>query len=342
MHHPENSRIHVALSPWDLTDDYNRHAGVTLLSLLEHSSLPVTAHLLYDANLSKGKEKEEAYNKSCYQKIADKYRCELHFHHVEVPEWTKNLESVKKWTQGSLMRICLPELLEDIDKVIYLDCDMVILSEIKSLWDIELNNYYLAACQDSDIPKFTHERKRFYEERGIPIDSYFCSGTLVMNLRRLRTEGNSFSETMFSFLQKNQDLLFPDQDMLNWFCQGNYLPLDKKYNIYLWMIKEINLLNGGILHYTNGGQKPWKKYNGEIDNYYWKYLMQTPWCENPENILRYIRDAPDVTKAILLLQKNFFANIEGNRKEKVSTAAKFTISIWKDFFGGLLSIVKKR
>ena len=89
-----------------------------------------------------------------------------------------------------------------------------------------------------------------------------------------------------------------------------------------------------------GGEKPWKKYNGEIDDYYWEYLIQTPWCEKPENLLRYIRDAPDVTKAIPLLQKNFFTNIEGNRKEKVSTAVKFTISIWKDFFSGLLDIVK--
>lgn len=341
MHHSENARIHVALSPWDLTDDYNRHAGVTLLSLLEHSSLPVTAHLLYDANLSKGKEKEEAYNKSCYQEIADRYGCELHFHHVELPEWIHNSQSVKKWPAGALMRICLPELLENVNKIIYLDCDMVILSDISYLWNLELDNHYLAACQDSDIPKFTPDRKKFYSEREIPIDSYFCSGTMVLNLKKLRAEENSFSETMFSFLQRNQDLLFPDQDMLNWFCKGDYVQLDDKYNVYTWREEVLNMANDCIIHYA-GSKKPWKKYNGEIDNYYWKYFMQTPWCEKQEDLLRYIRDAPDVTKAILLLQKNFFANIGGSRKEKVSTAAKFTISIWKDFLSGFLNILKNR
>ena len=341
MQHSDDSRIHIALSPWDLTDDYNRHAGVTLLSLLENSSLPVTAHLLYDANLSKGKEAEEAYNKSCYQKIADRYDCELLFHHVDVPEWTKYVDSVKKWTQGTLLRLYLPELLTNVEKVIYVDCDMTIQTNVDCLWNVPLNDNYLAAVPDSDVPKFNQERRDLCKVKGINVDSYFCAGTLVLNLKRLRGLEKSFTEIMFSYLHDNQDLPFLDQDMLNWFCNGEYVCLDDKYNVYTWRDEILNLAEDCIIHYA-GSKKPWKKYNGKIDDYYWKYLMQTPWCENPENLLRYIRDAPDVSKAIPLLQKNFFANIDGNRKEKVSTAAKFTLSIWKDFFGGLLSIVKNR
>lgn len=339
MTHSENSRIHVALSPWDLTDDYNRHAGVTLLSLLENSSLPVTAHLLYDANLSKGKEAEEAYNKSCYQKIADRYGCELYFHHVEVPEWTKNLESVKKWTQGTLLRLYLPELLPDVDKIIYVDCDMAIQTEIDALWNISLDKKYLAAVHDSDVPRFNQKRRELYKEKMIDVESYFCAGTLIFNLKKLQGLEIPFTEIMFSYLRENPDLPFLDQDMLNWFCKGEYVQLDDKYNVYTWRKEILSMANDCIIHYA-GAKKPWKKYNGKIDDYYWKYLMQTPWCEKPEDLLRYIRDAPDVSKALPYLQKNFFANIEGNRKEKVSTAAKFTISIWKDFFSGLLSILK--
>ena len=341
MHHSENARIHVALSPWDLTDDYNRHAGVTLLSLLEHSSLPVTAHLLYDANLSKGKEAEEAYNKSCYQKIADRYGCELHFHHVEVPKWTKNLESVKKWTQGTLLRLYLPELLPNVEKIIYVDCDMAIQTEIDVMWNIPLDGKYLAAVPDSDVPKFNQKRRELCKEKMIDVESYFCAGTLIFNLKKLQELEKPFTEIMFSYLQENPELPFLDQDMLNWFCKGDYVQLDDKYNVYTWREEVLNMANDCIIHYA-GSKKPWKKYNGEIDNYYWKYLMQTPWCEKPEDLFRYIRDAPDVTKAILLLQKNFFANIGGSRKEKVSTAAKFTISIWKDFLSGFLNILKNR
>ena len=159
-----------------------------------------------------------------------------------------------------------------------------------------------------------------------------------MNLEKMREE--EFTTKAFEWFSENRDIPYLDQDMFNWYYQDKYLCLDSKYNVQLHTTNVSNPRDS-ILHYL-GAAKPWKKYNGEIDNYYWKYLMQTPWCENPENLLRYIRDAPDVTKAIPHIQKNFFANIEGNRKEKVSTATKFTIAIWKDFFSGLLNILKKR
>lgn len=338
MTHSENSRIHVALSPWDLTDDYNRHAGVTLLSLLENSSLPVTAHLLYDANLSKGKEAEEAYNKSCYQKIADRYGCELYFHHVELPEWIEDVPSVNSYTPGALLRLYLPELLPEINKIIYLDCDMVVLTDISKLWANELADIILGACSDDIRFNVTKRIRDFYTNKEISVDSYFNSGTLLLNLEKMRDE--NFTKKIFDWLFNNKDVLYPDQDMLNWYCHNHYLCLDRKYNILVRSTNESDF-DDSIIHYL-GGQKPWKKYNGKIDDYYWKYLIQTPWCENPENLLRYIREAPDVSKALPHLQKNFFASIDGSRKDKVSTAAKLTLSIWKDFFGGLLSIVKNR
>ena len=70
-------RIHLAISPQDLTDDYNRHAGVILLSFLDHCSHPATVHILYDENLSVGKEESVEFNKQCYQEITDRYGCEL-------------------------------------------------------------------------------------------------------------------------------------------------------------------------------------------------------------------------------------------------------------------------
>ena len=51
MNQDTEPRIHVAISPWDLTDDYNRHAGVTLLSFLDHCpNCKVTAHILYETS----------------------------------------------------------------------------------------------------------------------------------------------------------------------------------------------------------------------------------------------------------------------------------------------------
>ena len=158
----DENHIQVSLSPWNLTDDYNRHAGVTLLSFLDHcpKNTKITIHLLYDEKISIGKEKETEYNKQCYQKISDRYNCELIYHHVDLPEWVNDIPAVKKWTPGTMMRLCLPDLLPDVEKILYLDCDMVVQTDIGKLWETPLGNNPLAACLDTDISAYPPKRKK--------------------------------------------------------------------------------------------------------------------------------------------------------------------------------------
>lgn len=295
---PSCSRtIHLALSPWDLTDDYNRHAGVTLLSFLDHCSedTEVIVHLLYDAKLSIGKEQETEYNKYCYQKIAEQYNSTVIFHHVELPEWINEVPAIKNWTPGTLLRLCLPGLLLDIDKIIYVDCDMVITADMETLWNVSLEDKYLAAVPDSTVPNFGRKRRNYCKKKNIPLDGYFCAGTLVLNLKKLREGPRKFEDVVFDYLNKNRDLPYLDQDILNWFCQGNYLPLDEKYNIYTERGDALQFIDDGILHYV-GKAKPWKRYGGSIDNPYWKYLVLTPWAGEGERLVCYVRNAPNITQ----------------------------------------------
>lgn len=279
--------IHIALSPWDLTDDYNRHAGVTLLSVLDHCSSPVVAHLLYDAKLSVGKEKDEAHNKECYQKIADRYNCELCYHHVDLPYWVKELPSVKKWTPGTLMRLYLPELLPNADKIVYIDCDMVVLTDIAQLYSIQLGESLFAACKDTEINNFSKKRTTYYKKHNINIDNYFCAGIMIINLLELRNKSPQFLEHIFSYLQKNPDLPYLDQDMLNWYCNGEYYQLDEKMNYYTFRKDITEIQNNCILHYASRESKPWIKYHGHIDDYYWDYLLESPWIDSGK-IMEYL------------------------------------------------------
>ncbi|MBQ4135206.1 MAG: glycosyltransferase family 8 protein [Methanocorpusculum sp.] len=334
MNQTQYSRIHIALSPWDLTDDYNRHAGVTMLSALEHSSQPVTIHLLYDAKLSFGKEKEEAYNKACYQNIADKYNCELEYHHVELPKWIEELPCLKKWTPGAMLRLYLPELLQDLDKIIYFDCDMIIRTSIDVLWNTNINKY-LSACKDNSIPYFSRNRRKLYHKLGIDVDSYFCSGVLVMNLKRIRNEHPKFAENLLTYIKNNQNLPYPDQDLLNWFCEGNYDELDQKYNIYSdrndWRIYSSDC----IIHYADNA-KPWIRYVGDIDNYYWNYLLRTPWCDEKSEILKYSRDVINLTFTRQNLHKYSCIGISGNKTEIILKEIGFIIQYSKSFIKKIL------
>lgn len=341
--HGEEDHIHLALSPWDLTDDYNRHAGVTLLSFLDHcpKDEKVTVHLLYDEKLCIGKEKETEYNKQCYQEIAERYNCELIYHHVELPESLENHPNItEQWSAGALLRLFLPELLPEIDKIIYLDCDVVVNTDVSKLWEISLENYYLAACLDD--ARIYHSSKRcqkFYSRVGIPLERYFNSGVIILNLSNIRIKNPDFKDVIFTFMYENP-VAFPDQDALNWYCQGNYLTLNQKYCVFSWWENAMEYDGDCIIHYTIG--KPWKLYNGTIDDYYWKYLIKTPWCKDVETYLHYIRNAPAVENAISLLEKNFLEYISGNKINKAIKLISFTILIWRSVCLWIWKIIRER
>jgi len=329
-------RIHIALSPWDLTDIYNRHVGVTLLSILEHCNKPVIAHLLYDERRCVGKEKETAYNKQCYQKIADKYDCILEHHHVEIPDWVTKNPNVQRWTPGALERLHLAELLPSVDKILYFDCDMVINTSVDSLWETDLGETFLGACLDTDIPFFSKKRKRTYTRLKIPISNHFCSGVLLLNLAKLREDSGPFSQTIYQFLAANPNLPYPDQDMLNWYCQGNYTKLPEKYNVYVWDADYDNCTDI-VLHYANN-TKPWLANHGKIDLYYWNYALRTPWLDTIVAQIDAINSALDIVKILEYAQNHdFLRRICGTKIEKAKIIIKFIWSIIISCFKSLMS-----
>lgn len=336
---PIQEEIHVVLSPWDLSDSYNRHAGVTIESLLEHCSLPTTIHLLYDNRLGSGDDEGIEFNKSCYSEIVENYNSKLQFHHVDLPGWVSEMPATKQFTVGTLLRLQLPELLQNIDKILYLDCDMVVLTDISSLWKINIEEYYLAACIDTGFENLGKITKRYWQKRGIPINNYFNAGIMMLNLKKLRE--SSFSTKAFEYMDTHRDIRLLDQDVLNWFCQSNYLRLDERYNVFSQRSDVQSYLKDCILHYSSGSTKPWNVYSGPVDEYYWDYLIRTPWCKTELQLISYVRSAPDIIKSRKLLAKNFPTYIVGSNSHKLVESLKFTLSMWLSIIMKGIDIIKR-
>ncbi|MDE2522499.1 MAG: glycosyltransferase family 8 protein, partial [Methanocorpusculum sp.] len=270
--------IHLAVSPWDLTDDYNQHCGVTIASFLDNChGAKAAVHLLYDEKLSlKNPEGSEA-NKKKYGELCEKFGAELFYHHVELPEWVYELKSVQKWTPGTLMRLYLP----DVEKILYLDCDVVVNTDVRAIWNTSVLHAPLAAVPDSDIPRFSLKRVRLYHSLNIDPAKYFCAGVLLFNLDYLRRT-ISLSDRSMDILRTYPELPFLDQDILNILFHQSYVHLPGHYNRYMYY-PDVGTENG-ILHYA-AGSKPWKSSHGEIDLPYWNYLLQTPWGDDPSTVL---------------------------------------------------------
>lgn len=100
-------------------------------------------------------------NKEKYRQLCELFGADLYYHHIQLPEWIYGLESVKKLTQGTLMRLYFPELLLGVDEILYLDCGIVVNTDVNPIWNIDVGNSPLAAVSDSDRPRFPRKESNY-------------------------------------------------------------------------------------------------------------------------------------------------------------------------------------
>ncbi len=144
-------------------------------------------------------------------------------------------------TAATLLRLRLPSVLRDLDRVVYLDCDLLVLKDIATLYDTDLLNFPLGASLDfwlTGAPPFTppgwvlEKWHKFLTEvvRLADYKAYFNAGVLVMDLNRIRKTGLILAAEEF-LEQTNYKTIFADQDALNHVINGAFVRLDSRWNI---------------------------------------------------------------------------------------------------------------
>lgn len=81
------------------------------------------------------------------------------------------------FTKMALVRICYPELLPDVDKVLQLDVDTLVLDDISELWEIDLEGKWFAACWES-LSGYDPYRS----------GHYYNVGVCMFNLKQMRED----------------------------------------------------------------------------------------------------------------------------------------------------------
>jgi lipopolysaccharide biosynthesis glycosyltransferase len=129
----------------------------------------------------------------------------------------------------TFFRLVLPELLPDVDRVLYLDVDLLIRRPLTALYAVELAGHAVAAVSDV-WPEKDCARV------GIPAEwGYFNAGVLVMDLRAWRDAG--IAERALEHLIRHRETpercLYADQDGLNAAMKGAWLPLPETWNFFM-------------------------------------------------------------------------------------------------------------
>lgn len=138
--------------------------------------------------------------------------------------------------KSALLRLCLPELLPELEKILYIDGDTLVQDNLKELYQTDISRYFLAASKDT-APLYNPARIR---ELGIDNDShwYFNTGVTLLNLVMFRTV--NMKEEMTTFTRLHYDIITsPDQDFLNYICQGKTLYIHPRYNMNYNVEKDI-------------------------------------------------------------------------------------------------------
>lgn len=197
-----------------------------------------------------------------------------------------------RYSVAALFRLLLPELFPpEVDRVLYLDCDVVVERDVSELWDIDLGDRAIWAVQngtDDDFVNYVH-RKFPWIEAG-PEARYFNSGVIMVNMAEWRRQ--QVSDRTLDFLQRHSDRLgFPDQDALNAVLAGHWGRLHPRWNKQILRMGQPEAArpdDPGILHYTT--RKPWTPEYTQRAKWAWhRAFLRSGWEEGAAGWLRTAR-----------------------------------------------------
>lgn len=243
-----------------LDSNYLIHTIVTIKSIFSNSINKYHFHFIVDD------ESRKKYNHLKF--IISFYGSSCDFYEIN----NSDLEKAKidsHITIATYYRLLIARIIPTtVDKLLFLDSDLIILSDISELFSFTLNNNAIAIVEEpiSDTHKITI---------GLSLSEvYFNAGVMLINLNYWRK--NNLTKKFINYLNNSYDKIrYWDQDVLNAVIKDKII-LDTGWNVTEsnFLLKFINSPqeNIKILHYT-GKCKPWNCRTHPLSYMYFKYLL---------------------------------------------------------------------
>lgn len=179
------------------------------------------------------------------------------------PENFKNLSTKGHITRAAFMRLELDRTFPELDKVLYLDSDLIVTSSLSQIWNMDLTQKPLAAVANAG--------KDGSKRLGLSSNHvYFNSGVLLLDLNYFRE--NNIRERAYKWLEENNSSrAFHDQDAFNVLYEDKAHTLPKRFNMQAFWFRFFFSANQdlqdeiaqefkqcGVVHFSSG-RKPWQK-----------------------------------------------------------------------------------
>ena len=261
-------------------DNYSQHAGVVMTSFCinnvgENKFYVISDYISND-------------NKNKLIEIAHRFDSDISFlfiskeQTIDFPIGRKTANSYV--SIATYFRLFLTEVLPDsIDKILYIDCDVIVNSSLDGLWNSAFEpNHCIIALEESPTMSISGCKRLHYPAHY----SYFNAGVLLIDLSLFK-KFYHFDDAVYFITHNN--IIFHDQDVLNGMLYDKKQFMDLKYNVMDYHLirdskfpqryqKERNQLFDPVIIHYSGPIKPWHKECKNPYTYkYYQYLQETPW-----------------------------------------------------------------
>ena len=264
------------------TDEkYAPYCGVMLTSFLEnHKSFHTEVHIIVKSRLKAEKK---------LKRLEKRYDVEVNIIEFPFIDVVSTIDICHEYlTVETLYRLFVTDILpKELDRVLYLDCDIIVDSDVSELFSMDLDG--ISALVAVDTPWHTmvsHPKRLGYpEEKG-----YFNAGVMMINLEYWRE--HNISSQCYAFLKKNfRNLSLFDQDVLNVILLYSKKYVSLTYNFqHTAVLKEyydlydeetkavVSSQKPKIIHYTTR-MKPWLlySYGGPFCAVWRRYKRRSMW-----------------------------------------------------------------
>jgi lipopolysaccharide biosynthesis glycosyltransferase len=206
---------------------------------------------------------------SYFDRIIGEFESELElcFYNFSEIDYGDNLQMLNHTTESTMDRLLLPELLPNLDRIVYLDTDIIIKGDVSELFNVDLSSHKVAGRKSTFegwkygwkmlsraaarlSPDKAWELRRRLSLKGSLDFQTFNAGVIVMNLKVMREDG--FTREYVPYIQ---NYAMNDQDALNLYARDSFLSLDPKWNA---VPSQDNTDSAKIIHYA-GPTKPWNE-----------------------------------------------------------------------------------
>ncbi|MBQ8498183.1 MAG: glycosyltransferase family 8 protein [Clostridia bacterium] len=193
----------------------------------------------------------------------------------EVENIKARFKNVYHFSVVTYYRLFIASLFPQYDKIVYLDCDLVVLGDISELYHTDLGGNIFGAAPEEFVqntPEF-----RLYAEKALGVcpDTYVNAGVLVIDLEQFRK--HKIEEKFLDLITHYDfDLLDPDQAYLNYLCYGKITVLPNGWNKEPMPVPCEGNMN--IVHFALY-KKPWQYDDIPGDEHFWYFAKKSPFYE---------------------------------------------------------------